>query len=124
MKRIAALILLAFALVACGEPAPKEGYVRDKEYDDADEWEEWIPGHTIYGSQSCTGGYGNQPRVCTRTPDIHIPGRFQHRYDPEHWRLKIESKPNDEGKTKTGWRNVDETTWHRCQINEWCDTRE
>lgn len=90
--------LILLLLTACGSDGPSEGYVRSHEYDDPDDV--WVPGYTIPGSESCTGGYNGQPRICTRSPSIYIPGRYDHH--PARYILHLEKdETDDKGKTKT-----------------------
>lgn len=105
MRRIA-IAAAALALVACGESWQGEGTVVGREYDDADQW--FQPPYTIGGGQSCSGGYGNQPRVCTPNPVVHMPGIWHHA--PERWLLQVR---DTEGETHTV--EVPESIYDTCR---------
>lgn len=107
----AAVLAASMLLVACSDPAPKQGEIVEKRYDDPDSW--YQPGYTIRGTETCSGGYGDTPRVCTRSADIHIPGQWHH--DPAHWRLRL--KDGD----KSGWVEVPESTYNKVSIGQWFD---
>jgi hypothetical protein len=87
---------ISLALVACG--APDSGRVADGRYHPASSY--WVSGT----SPICSGS--GSSRVCTPG----TPGHMQ--FNPESWELRIINGDED------GWRNVDETTFHRCNVDE------
>lgn len=119
MKRFVAAVGVALLLSACGSgPSLETGKVIEKKYDDEDQW--YQPGHTISGSQTCTGGYNGQPQTCTRSPDIHIPGTWH--TDPERFLLKLEGEhPEDSSKTITDTISVPEEFFNRVRVGQWVD---
>lgn len=102
------VILFIAAFAACGSQGPSRGTVLDKRYHQASE--HYVAGVDIPGSCSMVG------KIESCSPGIHTPGYWQN--DPQWWELKIRS---DDGK-RTGWRGVDETTFHRCNVGAECDT--
>lgn len=117
---IGGVIVFAVALFFLINPGPslETGRVVAKTYDDADEW--YQPGHTISGSETCSGGYNGQPRTCTRSPDIHIPGQWH--YERERFLLELEGPhPDKPDKTITDTISVPEEFWHRIREGQWID---
>lgn len=104
------VILFLLALAACGSQGPSRGTVVDKRYNPPSSY--WVNGIDIPGSCSMVG------KIESCSPGIDIPGHIQ--YVDQSWELKIRS---DDGK-KTGWRDVDETVFHRCNVNDECDTKQ
>lgn len=105
------ILLLPFMLGGCGwfEEWKGTGVVVEKLYDDPDSW--YTPGYTVSGSESCSGGYNNTPRTCTRSADVHIPGQWHH--DSEHFILVV----RDDKDNKDHEAYVHSTTWHACRIH-------
>ena len=95
MRRVLALLAVAFLLAACGPDAPTTGYVRDKRYHPA--WtEHWV-------SYDCV--YRDPKGVCYGyTANDHYD------YHPEEFQLYLENcdATDDKGKPKCskGWRSV------------------
>ena len=117
MRRLLAVVLLAtVGLVGCGsDPWVGEGTVVARSHDDADMV--WVPGHTIDGGQTCTGGYGSQPRVCHDNPDTRIPDQWIR--DPARWVLTVE-----DGEAKRHNLSVDPTTYEQCHEGaKWMESR-
>lgn len=108
------VLLPLFFIVACDEPV-KNGVVVDKIYDDEDSY--YIPPIRISGTTTCSGGYNNQPQICTKSADIYIPGYWQ--TDPERWILKIET---EDGKTRE--TTVSKAMYDQCNIDDWYDKAE
>lgn len=95
MKKTLAVVAAGLILAGCSNP-PDHGTVTGHNYTAA--WPQWMPG--IPGS--CSG----KPPICTPgTAGYFI-------YHPENWSLQINDGKN------AGWRDVDETTFHRCQDGE------
>ena len=86
-------VLLTLLLTGCG-PRITEGYVIDKSYSPS----------FMYTTQSCSGGYNNQPRICT--PIFH--------HTPESWRLDIDY-PGD----GSGWVSVSEADFEAHNVGDW-----
>lgn len=103
-----ALALAAVLLVAaCStEPPVRAGVVTGHEYDDPDDY--WVPGFTIPGSESCSGT--DTFRNCTRSPDIVIPGHWEH--EDARWLLHLRGDPDEKGKVRDGTVEVDRETYH------------
>lgn len=117
---LVAAIVVAAALILVLNPGPslETGRVESKVYDDADDW--YQPGQTISGSETCSGGFDGQPRVCTRGPDIHIPGQWHH--EPERFLLKLRGPhPDKPDKTITDTISVPESFWNRVRVGQWID---
>jgi hypothetical protein len=98
MKRLAITMIAGLALVGCAKP-PVEGYVIDGEYTPA--WIQIIPGST-----TCSGN----PSTCFTTSAQIIPW-------PDSWRLKLQNTRSDD-RDKTGWREVTQLDYERCNIGE------
>lgn len=120
---LVAMLFVAEALFlgACGGGTTlNEGKVIAKDYDDPDDW--YVPGYTIHGSESCTGGYNGQPRLCTTSPDIVIPGHWDH--DGEHFRLKLEApNPDKPEKPLHDTREVSESFFNDVRVGQWVNVK-
>ncbi len=108
---------MVLIVTGCSSPSLTEGKVVEKVYDDPDDW--YQPGYTIDGGESCSGGYGDQPRICSDNADIHIPGQWHH--DPEHFNLKLEAQITEDGKTKTvtDTREVPAGFFEDVRVGQW-----
>lgn len=90
---LSALMLIAAGVALTGCAAPKYGTVIEQDYD---------PSYTLMVNQ-CSAYDKNGS--CT----------MQHvvpQYHPERWSLKIEDGQS------SGWRGVDQPTYHSCQVGE------
>lgn len=117
---ISGVVVVAVALFLLINPGPslEEGRVVEKVYDDADEW--YQPGYTISGSESCSGGFNGQPRICTRSADIHVPGQWH--YERERFLLELEGPhPDKPEETIKDEISVPEDFWHRVREGQWID---
>ena len=115
------VVVASIILTACNTgPSLTQGEVVAKEYDDADDW--YQSGYTISGGQTCTGGYGDQPRTCYDNADTHIPGQWRH--EPERFLLKLRApNPDDNTKTITDTVSVPEGFWDRIRVGQWVDVK-
>lgn len=95
MKKIIAL-LAALVVAACS--APDSGRVADGVYHPANSY--WVS-----GTGPVCSGSGINYRCSPGTP-----GHMQ--FDAEYWALRLINGDDD------GWKTVDETTFHRCNIDE------
>lgn len=107
---------IVVVLAGCGTPNKlTEGKVIGKGYDDPDDW--YVSGYTIQGTTTCTGGYNNTPRTCSTSPDIVIPGHWEH--DGPHWYLKIQGIRDDgEEKAPEETHEVTELQFNSCDQGE------
>lgn len=98
--KVALISVIAF-FVCCGiglliydnidrTPPLRSGVITSKSYDDPDSW--YVPPVWVPPTQTCSGGFGSQPRVCTTNPGVFVPGYTAH--DGPHWYIKI--KGSDE----------------------------
>ena len=101
------LIIVFMAMAGVFSEGPSKGWVTNKDYTPARDWVMYIP-----GTETCSS-FNNQ-RTCTRTPDQWIP-----QHSNKSWELEI-----DDHNGNKGWRDVDEDTYHRCQVDQYCDTKE
>lgn len=109
------MLALLLALAACGKPWVGSGTVVEMRNTPARTY--FVPGGYIPASESCSGGYGNVPRTCTRTPAIKMPDTWH--TDPERWTLTI---VDAEGKRHRV--DVGSSTYERCRIDaEWTESR-
>lgn len=107
MKRLVIATVLTL-LVACGPSynGPEIGLITDKPYDDPDRWTTpgyYVPPVSTPGYESCSGGYGSQPRTCTRTSGIYRPGYWVapvDHYDGPHYFLTIAETDTPAGKKR------------------------
>ncbi len=96
MRRLlTAVAVLALALTGCGDP-PESGYVLQKEYSAPYSWT----------TLNCASY--NKNGLCT----AYIPVTYN---EPAHWRLLL---VDDNKQDFQGWRDVDETTYHRYGIGD------
>lgn len=92
-------LIIAIACIAISScAAPSVGRVADGRYHPATSY--WVGGT----SGSCSGS-GSTYHCSSGTP-----GHMQ--FNAEYWELRLINSDDD------GWRTVDETTFHRCNINE------
>lgn len=125
MKRIAIIALALLALVSCGEPPPKEGYVRDKSFEAA-HWEGGFETyytteyrcHTVSSYNYASKSYKTSQQC---GPEMVSRQRWEdhHTYVEDRWKIKLEDcKVNDKGerKCRTGWLTVDQQTYHEYRI--------
>lgn len=119
MKRVLLILVVALALFGCGDPAPKEGFVREKKYEPA-HWEDGYRTEYRY-EYRCHPGYRIGPDGrSVYTTDCGIESvpysvyEEHHRWINDQWRLRIEDcKENDKGemKCRDGWVSVDHDTY-------------
>jgi len=108
---LVALILvggLTFAFMSGAfNEGPSKGWVTDKEYHPARDWIMIIPVHEscnmIGKTQSC----------------IYYPQQIIPQHSDQSWELEI-----DDHNGNKGWRDVDPSTYDRCKIIQYCDTKE
>lgn len=110
MKRL--LLIPLLILVACGgEPPPSSGYVRDKRFIPA----HWEDGYRTESYMDCSMHlnyegdleYGCRPA----TRSVYEP---QYQWVGDRWKILLENceSTEKEDKCRTGWKVVDETTYH------------
>jgi hypothetical protein len=118
---VCVVVVASVILTACNTgPSLSQGEVVEKKYDDADDW--YQSGYTIEGGQTCTGGYGDQPRMCVDNADTHIPGQWH--YEPERFLLKLRApNPDDDTKVITDTVSVPEGFWNDVRVGQWVDVK-
>lgn len=96
---VASALLLAawvtIALVACS--SPEAGYVTRKDYSPS-----WIE------FRSQCNSYNSKTGICSSYSLIPV-------FHAESWRIKLRTKDGE----KTGWRSVDETSYHAYELGQW-----
>lgn len=112
------IILMIIFIPGCGDPPPEEGYVREKKFEEA-HWEGGYESFTNYGytcGMDFEGEYSCGIRQYTdqRWEDHHT-------YVDDRWSLRLEFCEQKDGKEKCrdGWKRVDETTYHKYEINNY-----
>lgn len=103
MKRIAVVLVALLAVASCGN-GPKSGTVVDRH--DEPPYSYWVSGIYVPATCEMIG------KIEDCNPGINIPGHEQ--YVAENWSLKL--RP-DSG--KAGWRDVSETVWNACEVNDY-----
>ncbi len=117
---VIAAAIVVFAVTAMSGPHLEEGKVIEKSYDDADDW--YVSGSTIHGSETCTGGYNGQPRTCTRSADVVIPGHWEH--EDERFLLELRGpNPEEEGKMINDTISVPEDFFNRVRVGQWVNVK-
>lgn len=123
MRKILVILALAGIIAGCGDPPPKEGYVRDKRFTPA----HWEDGYRTEYYEDC--GYESQYNFSTEKYemvwDCHQESRqvyeSHHHWAHDDWDLYLEDcKTTDEGKRKCrrGWVDVTEATYERYAIGQ------
>jgi hypothetical protein len=106
---LAAGMIGAAAVTACGAPPPDKGYVYSINYDPPSSV--YIPGY--YSPGSCSGS--GSSRFCSS--GFFIPGYSL--YFPEDWELELCAKPGAPSKANDcGWRDVDSQTYHTVRLGQ------
>lgn len=116
MRRLAGVLAVCAALLACGVDAPPEqGYVRKAEFTPA-HWEDGYRSESRYGYH-CGLGYDGKYNCGLKqyTEQVY---EEHHEFINDAWRIFLEDCHVDQGKNKcrTGWRSVDETTFHKYPV--------
>lgn len=119
-----ALLLCIFALIACGEGAPSQGYVKDKKFEAA----HWEGGYETYYTYEyrCAletrtdynTGRQTTEQVCGDEQVSHQRWEDHHIHLDDAWSLLLEECKERKGANcRRGWREVTENEYDRYEVD-------
>jgi hypothetical protein len=120
------LVLLIVVLGACYDPPPEKGYVIDKNFNPA-HWESgfetyYVPEYTCRSTSRYNPSTGNYEtgQDCGVQQVAKQRWEDHHTWHSDSWKLKLKDCQMKDGKEKcrTGWKRVDETTYHQYAVGQ------